>query len=62
MNATVHFYHNATDCVLSTPRTNGGTTHTLFESVSQCWQHIRDNGLHVTQIITHHEDTNIAAL
>lgn len=53
MNATVHFYDDSTDCVLDTPRTNGGVKHTLFETVSCCWDYAREIGATITSIVTH---------
>lgn len=53
MNATVHFYDDSTDCVLDTPRANGGVRHTLFETVSGCWEYAHSIGATITSMVTH---------
>ena len=49
MKARVIFFHDDADTViLAQPRANGGTYYTLFPTVSQLVNHVRENGIEVT--------------
>ena len=39
------FYNNSTDCTLAVPNSKGGTTHHLFDSVSEMVNYCRENGI-----------------
>ena len=39
------FYNNSTDCTLAVTNSKGGTTHHLFESVSEMVNYCRENGI-----------------
>ena len=39
------FYNNSTDCTLAVPNSKGGTTHHIFESVSEMVNYCRANGI-----------------
>ena len=39
------FYTDSTDCTLAAPNAQGGTTYTLFDSVSQLVNHCLANGI-----------------
>ena len=45
------FYNNSTDCTLAVPNSKGGTTHYLFESVSEMVNYCRENGIEA-EIVT----------
>ena len=45
------FYKNSTDCILAVPNSKGGTTHHLFESVSEMVNYCRENGIEA-EIVT----------
>ena len=45
------FYKNSTDCTLAVPNSKGGTTHHLFESVSDMVNYCRENGIEA-EIVT----------
>ena len=45
MNAKAIFYNNSTDCTLAVPNSKGGTTYTIFDSVSECVNYCRKNGI-----------------
>ena len=39
------FYTDSTDCTLAVPNAQGGTTYTLFDSVSQLVNHCLSHGI-----------------
>lgn len=41
----VIFYNDSADCALAVPNGKGGTTYTLFDSVSECVSYCRENGI-----------------
>lgn len=45
MNARAIFYDNSADCTLAMPNDKGGTTYTVFETVSAMVNYCRDNGI-----------------
>lgn len=45
------FYNNSKDCTLAVPNSKGGTTHHLFESVSEMVDYCRENGIEA-EIVT----------
>ena len=45
------FYNNSTDCTLAVPNSKGGTTHHLFESVSEMVNYCLENGIEA-EIVT----------
>ena len=51
MNAKAIFYNNSTDCTLAVPNSKGGTTHHLFDSVSEMVNYCRENGIEA-EIVT----------
>lgn len=52
MNATAIFYNNDTDCTLTVPNANGGTTYHPFEKVSTMLNFARENGYKITSTKT----------
>lgn len=52
MKATAIFHNDSTGCELSTPNTLGGTTYTLFDSVSTMLNYADENGFKNTEVET----------
>lgn len=52
MKATAIFYNDSTDCVLAAPNAKGGTTYTIFDSVSTMLNYANENGFKITEVET----------
>lgn len=55
MNATAHFYDMDTAVALQTSNEQGGSTFTLFDSVSEMINHANEKGIEIVNQITHHD-------
>lgn len=55
MNATAHFYDIDTSVALQTSNAKGGSTFTLFDSVSEMLNYAKEKGIEIVNQITHHD-------
>ena len=55
MKATVHYYDMDTDVTLQQSNANGGSTFTLFESVSELLNYAKDRAIDIINVVTHHD-------
>ena len=53
MEATVHFYDDDTQCVLTVPRDNGGVNNIIFEAVSSLVNYAKEIGATIARVVTH---------
>lgn len=55
MEATVHYYDTDTDLALQTKNAKGGSTFTVFSSVSELLNHAKDRAINIINVVTHHD-------
>lgn len=59
MNATINFYDDSTDVVLTVPRADGGKNNIIFEAVSSCLNYAKEMGYTIVRALTHQENGEI---
>lgn len=55
MDATAHFYDYDTDLALQTKNAKGGSTFTLFDSVSELLAYAKDKAIDIINVVTHND-------